>query len=277
MGNKRFGEKGQALLIVVLVMVVSATVGLSLASRTVTTLRTSTEEENSQRAFSAAEAGVERALQTGSGIAQQSPIDNSTTVIKEVSVQAVSGTEFLVNGGSLIPQNDATDIWLSDIGTSYDNPTYANPWTGIISIHWGTLVDACSIDVNVNTMAAIQLTVIAGSRTAPVARRSGFDPCAARRSSNQFYAPEIGGYSVSSRTFAYKAEILVPSGFIVRVTPLYANASIGVRGDAPLPSQGRRIESVGESGETQRKIQVFDAPPLIPSEFFPYILLVPRS
>lgn len=276
MGNKRLGEKGQALLIVVLVMVVSATVGLSLASRTVTTLKTSTEEENSQRAFSAAEAGVERALQTGTGIAQENPID-ATTAIKEVNIQAVSGTEFLVNGGSMNPQDDAVEIWLSDIGASYDNPTYDNPWTGSLSIHWGTLSDACSSDVNVNTTPAIQLAIITGSKASPRVGRYGFDPCEARRSSNQFSAPETGVYSVSSRTFAYRATISVSSGLIVRAIPLYANASIGARGTVSLPSQGRRIESVGKSGDTQRKIQVFETPPLIPSEFFPYILLVPRS
>ena len=52
-------QKGQILLLVVLVMTIALTIGLSLATRTITDIRTTTEEENSQRAFSAAEAGIE--------------------------------------------------------------------------------------------------------------------------------------------------------------------------------------------------------------------------
>src|SRR3989344_9543942 len=56
-------QAGQILLIVILVIVISSTVGLSLVSRSITSLRTSTEEAESQEALAAAEAGGERALQ----------------------------------------------------------------------------------------------------------------------------------------------------------------------------------------------------------------------
>ncbi len=51
-------ESGQALLIVVLVMVVVLTMGLSVASRSITNLRIATEQDNSQASFSAVEAGI---------------------------------------------------------------------------------------------------------------------------------------------------------------------------------------------------------------------------
>ncbi len=47
-------QSGQALLIIVLVMVVALTIGLSVASRTITNLRTSREQASSQKALSAA-------------------------------------------------------------------------------------------------------------------------------------------------------------------------------------------------------------------------------
>ena len=58
------GERGQALLIVLLVMTVALTVGLSVATRTIVNVRITTQEEQSQRAFSAAEAGIEETLRT---------------------------------------------------------------------------------------------------------------------------------------------------------------------------------------------------------------------
>jgi type II secretory pathway pseudopilin PulG len=55
-------QKGQALLVVLLVMSVVLTVVLSSTSRSITEVSVSEVEEDSQRAFSAAEAGVEQVL-----------------------------------------------------------------------------------------------------------------------------------------------------------------------------------------------------------------------
>ena len=67
-GSRFEKQKGQVLLIVVLVMIVALTVGLSLISRSITNLRTSTEEAESQKALAAAEAGIEQALESGQDI-----------------------------------------------------------------------------------------------------------------------------------------------------------------------------------------------------------------
>ena len=50
-------KQGQILILVLLVVVVILAIGLSVASRNITNLRTSTQTENSQKAFSAAEGG----------------------------------------------------------------------------------------------------------------------------------------------------------------------------------------------------------------------------
>lgn len=55
-------KSGQILVLVLLIVVVSLAVGLSIASRNITNLRISTQTEESQRAFSAAEGGVEDVL-----------------------------------------------------------------------------------------------------------------------------------------------------------------------------------------------------------------------
>src|SRR3990167_6486206 len=77
---------GQGLLVIVVIMVVGLTVGLAVASRSITNIRTSTEEENSQRAFSAAEAGIEKVLKTGassslSNIGNNSGFDTKITFV----------------------------------------------------------------------------------------------------------------------------------------------------------------------------------------------------
>src|SRR3972149_10501389 len=63
-------ERGQALLIVLLSMAVILTVVLSVISRSITDISLTTYSEDALRAFSAAEAGVERALIVGSDVSE---------------------------------------------------------------------------------------------------------------------------------------------------------------------------------------------------------------
>ena len=111
-------QSGQALLIVVLVMVIALTVGLSLASRSITNLRNSTDEAQSQAAFSAAEAGVEQAVKLGdvngtSILSGVSLHDKNNSEISNVDVSLIDGSQFLLNNGNPVFQDDGTDIWLS--------------------------------------------------------------------------------------------------------------------------------------------------------------------
>jgi len=78
-------KSGQILIIVLLVVVVALAVGLSVASRNITNLRTSTQTEHSQRAFSAAEGGVEDVLsrlnQFSADIAAGNSSDPDCTIV----------------------------------------------------------------------------------------------------------------------------------------------------------------------------------------------------
>ena len=64
--KKLMFEKGQIGLIVILIMAVGLTIGLAIASQSVTDISISETEEKSLRAFNAAEAGIEEVLQMGS-------------------------------------------------------------------------------------------------------------------------------------------------------------------------------------------------------------------
>jgi len=57
-------KKGQAALIVLLVVAVALGFGLSTISRSTTELKISKQEQEASRAFNAAEAGIEEALRT---------------------------------------------------------------------------------------------------------------------------------------------------------------------------------------------------------------------
>src|SRR4030042_6419904 len=62
-------RRGQVLVLILLIVVVALAVGLSVASRNITNLRTSTQTEHSQRALTAAEGGIEDILSRLSEVA----------------------------------------------------------------------------------------------------------------------------------------------------------------------------------------------------------------
>lgn len=278
-------QQGQALLIVVLVMVVSLTIGLSVVSRSITNLRVTNEQEQSQRAFSAAEAGIEQALKTGVGIAEEKSLGNNAS-IKSLTVEQVGGiSTFLLNGGNIVPKDEGTDVWLSN------SPDYSSPKSPEhFSLYWGSPNDNCTTSLP----AAIEVIVISGGKNSPTSTRYAFDPCSR---GNSFTTPESGStseYTIAGKTFKYRTpvngndRITVNSGLIARIIPLYANAVVGVDTCNPgnrqpcsnnpnniLPLQAKKLESTGVSGTTTRKITVFQGFPKLPSQFFQYILFSP--
>ncbi len=277
-------ESGQALLIVVLVMIIALTVGLSLASRSITNLRNSTDEANSQAAFAAAEAGVEQAVKLGdisgnSVIAGVALHDKNNSEISNVSIATISGDQVLLNDGNPVFQDDGVDVWLSP-HTDVASQLFTTSWNGLLEIDWGTSTDpsGCSDP-------ALEIMVLYGTtRLNPGLQKYAYDPCAARRSVNSFaQPPQTGAFTVNgvngSMTFTYRAQLSVANGFLARITPLYKAGSIGVTGSG-LPIQGKIITStgtagVGSSAETVRKISFFQGFNSVPSEIF-YSLFTPQ-
>lgn len=273
-------QSGQALLIVVLVMVIALTVGLSLASRSVTNLRNSNDEAASQAAFSAAEAGVEQAVKLGdtsgsSILTGVSLHDKNNSEISNVDIAFIDGSQFLLNNGNPVFQDDGTDIWLSE-HTDDTSKLFQVAWNGNLIVHWGTNSDSCADP-------AMEVLVISGTRVSPTMTKYAYDSCAARRGVNSFnQPPESGAFGVDgingSQTFNYRAQITVTNGLIARVIPLYKAGIIGIKG-AGLPIQGKIITSTGTAGnsasQTVRKISFFQGFDSVPSEFF-YSLFAPK-
>ncbi len=270
-------ESGQTLLIVILVMVVTLTIGLALVTRSLTNERIAKEEESSQRAFSAAEAGVEQVLKTGQSVVAQQNIDTQTQIKKATITNVGNATQFLLNNGNPVPKDDGVDVWLSDY------PTYANqiPTSGsmTLTVYWGASGDTCTTNQSTNTQAAIEIVLLRGTTGATIADHYNYDPCAARRNGNNLNDTiTAGSFTIAEKIFPHSAVITINStsrGLLARIVPLYASTPLAVRGSIALPAQGSVIESVGTSGGTERKITVYRGFPKTPSEFFPYMLLSP--
>ncbi len=264
-------QRGQTLLVVIIVMVVVLTVGLSLASRNVVNLKTTTEQQNSQKALSAAEAGVEQAL-VGNVVNNQS-LGNAT--ISNVTIQQTAGTSFLLNNGSYVNQDDGQDVWLTTYDTNPHNLYQPPFWNGSLTFYWGSASDVCSknTDHAPNTMAALEVIKILSSSSSsfnPIIDRQVYDPCSARAAFNHFTVANTNtSVTINGVTPAYATNLMnLSDGVIVRVIPLYANAVIGVVGTKNLPVQGKTITSTGNAGSTQRTISYYQQNDSVPSEFY---------
>lgn len=276
---KFLNEKGQALLIVVLVMVVALTVGLAVVSRSIVNLRNSQQEVGSQQALSAAEAGIEQSIKTGSGVENGT---FSTSTSYQTSVNTISGTsDFLLNGNNKVSQDDASYIWLTPYSDVQAN-LFQTTWSGSLDIYWGDSLTPCN-------NAALEVAVLWNSAADPKitkdprVTRYVYDPCVSRITRNNFSTPASinANKSILGITLNNEARLVnITNGFLIRVVPLYGDAYIGVSPTdpthQPLPHQGAIVTSTGTTGNNiQRKLEVFQGYPEIPAELFPFSLFWP--
>src|SRR3989344_6591187 len=214
-------ERGQALLIIVLIMVVALTVGLSVATRSITNLRTTTEEANSAQALSAAEAGLERSLSTNI-VAED--LGSANTASYSTSVDSLSGAQILLNNGNIVLQDEGVDLWF--VPHTGNVPDWSSAWNGTINVYWASIADSCISSPL--TAAAVELAVVSGDPSSPILTRYVYDPCGTRRSTNNFSSVSVGG-AIQGKTLQYSTgNISIVNGLIARIIPLYGNTIIGI-------------------------------------------------
>lgn len=253
-------ENGQVILLVVLLLVIAMTVGLSVATRNIVQLKTSLEDTDTQKAFSAAEAGIQEALQTNNNITGEKLGNNAT--ISSVNVVQVQSDTLLLNNGIPLHRDEGTDVWLSTY------PNYTAPLSGKITFYWGTGTVPCN-------EAALEIMLISSPTGTPVITQSVVDhnDCSLRATQNNFTNASAGG-TIAGQTFKYSTTITYTNGSFARVISLYNDAIVGVKNTtnagAPLslPIQGQLITATGVSGDATRKLTYFQTYEGVPSEFF---------
>jgi len=269
-------QSGQALMIIVLVLVVALTVGLSVASRSITNLKTSQDQASSQKALSAAEAGVEQAIKSHVATGEGSPASFTgigATTKYTTTIDAVSGAgPFLINGSNVdaeeIANGNPAYILTSDYSVS--SPT---GWVGTLTISWGDAGGSCDH----NTVPALEISVINGPKTTPVLQRFAFDPCSRNNGFDSNPTDVIPG-SADFSNLSYHVNLSLNNALLVGVNPVYASTRIGVSKGATdpiLPDQGEDVVGTGTDNNVQRKVIVFQGFSQIPANLFPYTIFSP--
>jgi hypothetical protein len=276
--NKLFillkNQSGQALLIIVLVLVVALTVGLSIASRSITNLRTTQDQASSQKALSAAEAGAEQAIISQN---KTTPITGSLSgnTTYSSSIASVSGvTPFFMRGSNSqtneITKGNPVYIWTTVYSASQP---FSNPWSGALTVYWG---DSNGPSCPNSNVPALEVTVISNTKASPILQRFAYDPCSR---GNGFSSSNTNNTANFSSLKYYASLPSINNIYLVSVNPLYADTRIGVSAinstSQTLPYQGANIVSTGIDNQVQRKVYVFEGYPQLPAEFFPYTIFSP--
>lgn len=264
----RSASAGQALLIILLVMAVVLTGALSIASRSITDITVSQKEEESARAFSAAEAGIEQALVGGPATGTLSAGGEYQVASTTISSEAEFNFPYSLSAGEVAP------VWFMDhdeeggLVCGSGRTCFAGT---SLKVCWGEAGTQSGSD----TTPALEVSVFysAGGKV-PKIMRGAYDPNSARRASNKFDGDDLGGCTVGSTNFAFSKTVNLAglNGLqFARLRILYNTdkahpVGVSTAGSGTLPNQGTKLESTGTVGDVTRKIEYFrlfsDLPPV---------------
>jgi hypothetical protein len=295
-------EKGQALIILLLIMLVALTVGLAITQRSLTDVASSNKVDQSSRAFSAAEAGIEKALQLGG------PTTVTSGELQSQASASVRSSGLLPKSGQAleyppIGKETVAQFWLADPKTVPPNPpTTSYPANTALTIYFGRGNQGANPYFNTQDpdLPAIEVNLISCVTSGgvcngtyksyktfydPVNSRTGvngnnFTPVGSNGTCQNFVGPFNTSNSRSAdpndkdRYFRCGVTITTPVGeepIMIRARVLYTNTAQPIAvAPAPgqnLPQQAEIYTSIGLYGNTQQKIQVFKMQYVVPAYF----------
>lgn len=234
--TKKSVQSGQVAVVVLLIMVVLLTIGLSLATRTTQELFLSDQQSESARVFNAAESGIEQAL-------SEVAVGQGTLTIDGVTVAYnVTGSSTL---NTRVPEGASVHIDL----TGYNNN---------ITIQWATEADCAN---RASLVAHVFYSDAGTIRTKVIPFRPS---CSTHQADNFFNGTNINPANPFRHQYIITASnpvthsSLPPNALFMRIKPVYADVDLRVSGGNTFPTQHHIVSSTAsyaEGGE-QRKIEV---------------------
>lgn len=270
---------GQALLLVLLVMAVVLTLVLSVVSRSMTDISLTTRDEESLRAFSAAEAGIERMI-VGGDAAKVGTLDTgSYSGDVEEYGEGASGVSY-----PEIESGESGTIWFVEHAPDGKLVCDDGCFTGnVVDICWGgeeTPAPAIEVSFFYDVNAGGVNNALTGDYSGVQVARAAYDSLYQSRE-NSFTDPAGTGCTIDSITYEFNTNDIIgalspsiacdlsePGCLLFAKVKMFYNDEpheVGVKvsadngGHEYLPSQGRSIESTGTSGDATAKVIAFQS------------------
>lgn len=239
-------QSGQVGVVILLIMVVLMTIGLSLASRTSRELLLSRQQEDTTRVFNAAEAGLEEAL--------ASDLSAITSSVSQ-SIDGFAGTNVNVDY-TINPVNQLQTRLFEMMSVTID--VEGSDDGDVLLVDW-SYYDDC----DANSIASMVVTTFYDDAGTIRALHQPFSAC--DRSDGFTSADDLSDDS----DFNFRAEVTLPAdAVLVRVKPVYTDTNVRISSTGwTLPTQAYNIRSQADNtdgGET-RIVQVEQTLPSAPS------------
>jgi hypothetical protein len=252
--NERM-KRGQALLVVMLVLGVAMTVGLSVVSRSITEVNISSTAEDSTRALEAAEAGIEKSL-AGVGTFASGTVDHPTTNTFSENNAVVSVANISLGTASFykLPYElESGDVATVDLGSSTVNS---------VRVCWGT-------DEGLNPVAEVMIYSTNGGSVEM--RKWMIGPGFTTLGSNDTSKPCQGTSDPQIYNYRYSIDTSAIPGTLtmmrVRILGNKAHPFAFHLPSGNMPDQGKDTFSTGTAGGTSKKVKVTQLKPDIPFMF----------
>lgn len=282
-------QKGQVIIIILLIMLVALSLALTLTQRSVNDVTTSTQADQASRAYSAAEAGIEKALSDNSQVNTNISLGNNSTALINQSGLMPYSTSPTIDGIEYpkIGRETTAQVWFVDPSSITTPPTayYNNSRFDLYYGNDGT-TDLPAVEVSVVIFANNTFSTKTYYYDSSGTRTTGVND------NNFFQTPACGGLGQTlangilgaGRKFYCRQtvpggppldnDILKPGTalpcttanactlILTRVRFLYINenhslAIAPIGAGNRLPPQVQIYNSVGTSGQSQKQIQAF--------------------
>jgi len=255
--NKKFKKQnGQTLVIVIFVMVVALTVGITVSSRYIKTLRNLSESDNSTRALAVAEAAVERML-----------IVPSETLEGYINFNNC-GAECVLEIYGESDYRARADVTLSFAGSSNELFEIKVSEGDMYQLFLNGYQSGTTLDVCWDSMAPIYASYIYENSGNVLSEVYAYNPIG--------YAGVSNGFSEASPLHGYaNCFTVTASGTpdVLRVKPYNEETYLYFvpSGGQNIPNQGIMITAVGRSGNAVRTVKVLKTEGSVP-EYFDYVM-----
>ncbi len=295
-------ESGQMAILVMLVLVVALTIGLAIIARTTTDIRLSTNTNQSNQAYAAAEAGIEAALGNNiSTYGSDVTIGNATFNVSTPTQQGGSTTTFAFPNE--LKKDEAAQVWLFDYSYFKNPANSAQPYSGFynrcsptsncnqLAIYWGTKSPSTPAKT-----PALEAAFIYKDSSGFGVEKYAYDNQNTTRSNgfdNVSLTPTTVTTNQGTKTYNYSKIITLQPGdtgtgtctsgsarcyLLLRIKLLYNDgedqgvaiapqAAFVAGNTTALPAQGTQIDSQGKAGDTVRKVRVYQSYPTLPGIF----------
>ncbi len=252
---KKKRQQGQTLIIVIVIMVVALTIGVTISSRYIKTLRDISEGDNSSRALAVAEAAIENILL----IPDETLNEYIASGVCDVCMLEISGES---------NYRARADVELSHAGLTDDAYNLKVTEDNVYQLSLNGYSSGSTLDVCWNGMASIYGSYIYQDGADFLSEIYAYNPIGYSGSSN--------GFSEAEPKHGYDNcfEVNVTgTPHVLRVKPYNEDTFIyfvPATGET-IPSQGILITSVGRSGNAIRTVKVLKTDGSVP-EFFDYVI-----